>query len=44
MPLLTLGCGTFGGTSAGGNVSYTHLQNIKRVMYGMDTASKHGPH
>jgi acyl-CoA reductase-like NAD-dependent aldehyde dehydrogenase len=32
-PSLTLGCGTFGGTSTTDNVSYTHLLNIKRVVY-----------
>jgi acyl-CoA reductase-like NAD-dependent aldehyde dehydrogenase len=33
MPSLTLGCGTFGGTSTTDNVSYTHLLNIKRVVH-----------
>ncbi|NTU83832.1 MAG: aldehyde dehydrogenase family protein [Chloroflexales bacterium] len=33
VPSLTLGCGTFGGTSTTDNVSYTHLLNIKRVAY-----------
>jgi hypothetical protein len=28
---MTLGCGTFGGTSATDNVTYTHLLNIKRI-------------
>ena len=32
-PSLTLGCGTFGGTSTTDNVTYTHLLNIKRVAY-----------
>jgi acyl-CoA reductase-like NAD-dependent aldehyde dehydrogenase len=30
-PSLTLGCGTYGGTSTTDNVSFTHLLNIKRV-------------
>jgi acyl-CoA reductase-like NAD-dependent aldehyde dehydrogenase len=30
---MTLGCGTFGGTSTTDAVSYTHLLNIKRVAY-----------
>jgi acetaldehyde dehydrogenase/alcohol dehydrogenase len=30
-PSLTLGCGTFGGTSTTDNVTYTHLLNIKRL-------------
>lgn len=29
----TLGCGTMGGGSTSDNVSYTHLQNSKRVAY-----------
>lgn len=33
VPSLTLGCGTFSGTSTTDNVSYTHLLNIKRVAY-----------
>jgi hypothetical protein len=33
MPSLTLGCGTFGGTSTTDNVTYTHLLNIKRVVH-----------
>jgi acetaldehyde dehydrogenase / alcohol dehydrogenase len=33
MPSLTLGCGTFGGTSTTDNVTYSHLLNIKRVAY-----------
>jgi acetaldehyde dehydrogenase / alcohol dehydrogenase len=32
-PSLTLGCGTFGGTSTTDNISYTHLLDIKRVVY-----------
>ena len=31
---LTLGCGTFGGTSTTDNITYRHLLNIKRVAYG----------
>jgi acetaldehyde dehydrogenase / alcohol dehydrogenase len=30
-PSMTLGCGTFGGTSTTENVTYTHLLNVKRV-------------
>jgi acyl-CoA reductase-like NAD-dependent aldehyde dehydrogenase len=30
---MTLGCGTWGGTSTTDSVSYTHLLNIKRVAY-----------
>jgi len=33
LPSLTLGCGTFGGTSTTDNVTYTHLLNVKRVAY-----------
>jgi len=33
IPSLTLGCGTFGGTSTTDNVTYTHLLNVKRVAY-----------
>ena len=32
-PSVTLGCGTFGGTSTTDNVTYTHLLNLKRVAY-----------
>jgi acyl-CoA reductase-like NAD-dependent aldehyde dehydrogenase len=32
-PSMTLGCGTFGGTSTTDNVTYTHLLNMKRVAY-----------
>ena len=32
-PSMTLGCGTFGGTSTTDNVTYTHLLNLKRVAY-----------
>jgi acetaldehyde dehydrogenase/alcohol dehydrogenase len=30
---MTLGCGTFGGTSTTDNVTYRHLLNIKRIAY-----------
>jgi acyl-CoA reductase-like NAD-dependent aldehyde dehydrogenase len=30
-PSLTLGCGTFGGTSTTDNVTFTHLTNVKRL-------------
>jgi acyl-CoA reductase-like NAD-dependent aldehyde dehydrogenase len=30
-PSLTLGCGTYGGTSTTDNVTYTHLINVKRM-------------
>jgi acyl-CoA reductase-like NAD-dependent aldehyde dehydrogenase len=33
VPSMTLGCGTFGGTSTTDNVTYKHLLNIKRVAY-----------
>jgi acyl-CoA reductase-like NAD-dependent aldehyde dehydrogenase len=33
VPSMTLGCGTFGGTSTTDNVTYTHLLNVKRVAY-----------
>ncbi|HEY7295473.1 MAG TPA: aldehyde dehydrogenase family protein [Dehalococcoidia bacterium] len=33
-PSMTLGCGTFGGTSTTDGVTYTHLSNIKRIAYG----------
>lgn len=32
-PSLTLGCGTFGGTSTTDNVTFSHLRNVKRVAY-----------
>ena len=31
IPSLTLGCGTYGGSSTTDNVSYTNLLNIKRI-------------
>lgn len=39
-PSLTLGCGTFGGTSTTDNVTYTHLLNIKRVAYSIPSRGK----
>jgi acetaldehyde dehydrogenase / alcohol dehydrogenase len=36
-PSMTLGCGTFGGTSTTDNVTYTHLLNVKRVAYPIPT-------
>lgn len=33
VPSLTLGCGTYGGTSTCDNVTYTHLQNVKRIAH-----------
>jgi acyl-CoA reductase-like NAD-dependent aldehyde dehydrogenase len=33
VPSMTLGCGTFGGTSTTDSVTYTHLLNIKRIAY-----------
>ncbi len=33
MPSMTLGCGTFGGTSTTDNITYRHLLNIKRIAY-----------
>ncbi len=33
MPSLTLGCGTFGGSSTTDNVTYTNMINIKRLAY-----------
>jgi acetaldehyde dehydrogenase (acetylating) len=35
VPSLTLGCGTWGGSSVSENVSPMHLINIKRVAYGI---------
>jgi acetaldehyde dehydrogenase / alcohol dehydrogenase len=40
-PSMTLGCGTFGGTSTTDNVTYTHLLNVKRVAYSLP--SRRGP-
>jgi acetaldehyde dehydrogenase / alcohol dehydrogenase len=34
IPSMTIGTGTFGGTSTTDNVTYTHLVNIRRVAYG----------
>jgi acetaldehyde dehydrogenase / alcohol dehydrogenase len=33
VPSMTLGCGTWGGTSTTENVTYRHLLNIKRIAY-----------
>ncbi len=35
-PSLTLGCGTFGGTSTTDNVSFRNLSNVKRLAYFTD--------
>lgn len=35
-PSLTLGCGTFGGNSTTDNVTYTHLLNMKRLVWGAE--------
>lgn len=35
LPALTLGCGTWGGSSVSENVGPQHLLNIKRVAYGL---------
>jgi acetaldehyde dehydrogenase / alcohol dehydrogenase len=44
VPSMTLGCGTFGGTSTTDNVTYTHLLNIKRIAYYRpERASTRGP-
>lgn len=37
-PSLTLGCGTFGGNSTTDNVTYTHLVNLKRLVWGAEGA------
>jgi acetaldehyde dehydrogenase / alcohol dehydrogenase len=39
IPSMTLGCGTFGGTSTTDNVTYTHLLNVKRVAYSIPSSS-----
>ena len=33
VPSMTLGCGTWGGTSTTDNITYRHLLNIKRIAY-----------
>ncbi len=33
MPSMTLGCGTFGGTSTTDNVTFRHLLNVKRLAH-----------
>lgn len=40
-PSMTLGCGTFGGTSTTDNVTYTHLLNIKRVAWSTGESTLH---
>jgi len=35
----TLGCGTFGGTSTTDNVTFTHVQNTKRLAYFLPEAA-----
>lgn len=37
---LTLGCGTWGGSSISENVGPEHLMNIKRVVYGMKDVTR----
>ncbi|SKA75943.1 acetaldehyde dehydrogenase [Caloramator quimbayensis] len=39
LPSLTLGCGTWGGSSVSENVGPMHLINIKRVAYGIKDCS-----
>ncbi|GAA2904889.1 acetaldehyde dehydrogenase (acetylating) [Pseudonocardia halophobica] len=39
-PSLTLGCGTWAGTSTTDNITYTHLLNIKRVVFSRDVAER----
>jgi acetaldehyde dehydrogenase / alcohol dehydrogenase len=39
-PSMTLGCGTFGGTSTTDNVTYTHLLNVKRVAFSTPSGSR----
>lgn len=39
IPSLTLGCGTWGGSSVSENVSPMHLINIKRIAYGIKDIS-----
>jgi acyl-CoA reductase-like NAD-dependent aldehyde dehydrogenase len=44
-PSMTVGCGTFGGTSTTDSVTYTHLLNIKRLAHGTPPArwpAEHG--
>src|SRR5262245_50799909 len=38
VPSYMLGCGTFGGNSTTDNVSFRHLQNIKRLAYVLEPA------
>ena len=37
---MTLGCGTFGGTSTTDNITYRHLLNVKRVAYPLTKGGK----
>jgi acyl-CoA reductase-like NAD-dependent aldehyde dehydrogenase len=39
-PSMTLGCGTFGGTSTTDNVTYTHLLNLKRVAFSLPSRNR----
>jgi acetaldehyde dehydrogenase / alcohol dehydrogenase len=41
LPSMTLGCGTFGGTSTTDNVSYMHLVNVKRMAYYVEPSPDH---
>jgi len=43
-PSMTLGCGTFGGTSTTDNVTYTHLLNLKRVAYSTPSRLRKSSH
>jgi hypothetical protein len=38
---MTLGCGTFGGTSTTDNVSYMNLLNVKRMAYYVEPSPDH---
>src|SRR5262249_20789381 len=39
-PSMTLGCGTYGGNSTTDNITYRHLQNIKRVARYVEPGKK----
>ncbi|MCW5682337.1 MAG: aldehyde dehydrogenase family protein [Xanthobacteraceae bacterium] len=41
-PSFTLGCGTFGGNSTTDNVSFSNLQNVKRLAYFIPPATMPG--
>ena len=43
IPSLTLGCGTWGGSSVSENVSPMHLINIKRIAYGIKDITEEKP-